>query len=339
MVVASVDPREKGEGVAMKWLFGLINTANAQSFMPSKATEIAQRVDNLYGFLIAASFISCAILIGGMIYFALKYKRKSDNDKTAYITHDTRLEILWSVIPLIIFLVVFGWGWVVYHDMRTMPQNALEIHVTGKQWAWMSEYKNGVKSPDIVVPIGRDVKIILTAEDVIHSLYIPSFRIKQDAVPGRYTALWFHSNKLGEFHVFCTEFCGTSHSGMITKLRVVTQEEFDKWLTEESEISTLPIADRGAKIFKTRACASCHNVDNATVKVGPALYQKFGLENYELEGGEKVVVDENYLRESILNSQAKLVKGFGPRSAMPAYQGQLSEAEVSALIEYIKSLK
>lgn len=323
----------------MMWLLGLINAANAQSFMPSKATEIAKGVDNLYGFLLAASFISCAILIGGMVYFALKYKRKSNNDKTAYITHDTRLEVLWSVIPLIIFLVVFGWGWMIYHDMRSMPKNALEIQVTGKQWAWMTEYKNGVKSSDIVVPVGRDVKIILTAEDVIHSLYIPSFRLKQDAVPGRYTALWFHADKLGEFHVFCAEFCGTSHSGMMTTLKVVTQEEFDKWLIQESEVSTLPVAQRGAKIFQTRACASCHNVDNPNVKVGPSLYQKFGLENHEMEDGTKVTVDENYVRESILNSQAKIVKGFGPRSAMPAFQGQLSDAEVTALIEYIKSLK
>ncbi len=323
----------------MKWFLGLLNSANAQSFMPSKASEIANNVDNLYGFLIAASFISCAILIGGMIYFALKYKRKSNNDKTAYITHDTRLEVLWSVIPLIIFLVVFAWGWVIYHDMRQMPANALEIHVTGKQWAWVVDYKNGVKSTDIVVPVGRDVKLILSSEDVIHSLYIPSFRIKQDAVPGRYTALWFRSEKLGEFHVFCTEFCGTSHSAMITKMKVVSQEDFDKWLIEESEVSTLPLAQRGAKIFQTRACASCHSVDTAAVKVGPTLYKAFGVENHELEGGEKVNIDENYLRESILNSQAKIVKGFGPRSAMPAFQGQLSESELSALIEYLKTLK
>ncbi|MFN3453931.1 MAG: cytochrome c oxidase subunit II [Pseudobdellovibrio sp.] len=323
----------------MMWLLGLLNKAHAQSFMPSKASEIANSVDNLYGFLIAASFISCAILIGGMIYFALKYKRKSNNDKTAYITHDTRLEILWSSIPLIIFLVVFGWGWVIYHDMRQMPKDALEIHVVGKQWAWLTEYKNGVKSTDIVVPVGRDVKLILSSDDVIHSLYIPSFRIKQDAVPGRYTALWFRSDKLGEFHVFCTEFCGTSHSGMITKLRVVPQEEFDKWLTEESEVSSLPPVARGAKIFQTRACASCHNVDNPAVKVGPSLYQLFGKTGHELEGGQKVNVDENYLRDSILNAQGQIVKGFGPRSAMPAFQGQLSEAELSSLIEYIKSLK
>lgn len=322
----------------MMWLFSLINRANAQTFMPTEGSDIATRVDNLYAFLIAASFISCAILIGGMVYFAVKYKRRSDNDKVAYITHDTRLEVLWSVVPLIIFLLVFAWGWIIYHDMRKMPENALEIHVTGRQWAWMTEYKNGVKSSNIVVPVGRDIKIVLSAEDVLHSLYIPSFRVKQDAVPGRYTALWFKATKMGEFHVFCTEFCGTAHSGMITKLRVVSQEEFDKWLIEESEVATLPMAQRGAKVFQTRACASCHNVDNAAVKIGPSLFQTFGAER-DLEGGEKVAMDDNYIRESILNSNAKIVKGFGPRSAMPAFQGQLSEAELTALIEYIKTLK
>ena len=347
MAFTSVVPFKKGEGVTMSLnlMLNLIKnllfsvSSRAESFMPTQGTEIAGHVDNLYGFLIIVSTIACAILIGGMIYFAMKYKRKSPNDKTAYITHDTRLEVLWSVIPLVIFLFVFAWGWVIYHDMRTMPKNALEIHVVGKQWAWVSEYKNGVKSNEVVVPVNRDVKWILRADDVIHSFYVPSFRIKQDAVPGKYTALWFRAEKLGDFHVFCTEFCGTSHAAMITKLRVVSQEDFDKWLTEEADVVNLPIADRGAKLFQTRACASCHNVDNPAAKIGPTMYQLFGLADHEMMDGTKVTADENYLRESILVAQAKVVKGYGPRSAMPAFQGQLSEAELVALIEYIKTLK
>jgi cytochrome c oxidase subunit II len=327
----------------MTWLLSLmkvINIANAQSFMPTEGSSVAKSVDNLYGFLIWVSFISCAILIGGMVYFAIKYKRKSDNDKTAYITHDTRLEVLWSVIPLIIFLVVFAWGWIIYHDMRKMPENALELHVTGQQWAWTAEYKNGVKASEIVVPVGRDVKIILTSTDVIHSLYIPSFRIKQDAVPGRYTALWFHADKMGEFHVFCTEFCGTAHSAMITKMRVLPQEDFDKWLIEEADTATLPMAERGAKIFN-RACKTCHNATIPDRLIGPSLYQSFGKDE-ELVDGSTVKIDENYIRESILNPQAKVVKGYADgngRSAMNSFQGALSDAEVTALIEYIKTLK
>lgn len=319
-------------------LWMLMNQAMAGTFMPEQGTEIAKQVDNLYGFLLVVSFISCAILIGGMIYFAVKYKRKTANDKTAYITHDTRLEVLWSVIPLIIFLFVFGWGWVIYHDMRAMPKDALEINVSGKQWAWTVEYKNGVKSTELVVPVHKDVKIILSSEDVIHSFFVPSFRIKQDAVPGRYTALWFRAEKLGEFHVFCTEYCGTSHSGMITKLKVVTQEEFDKWLIDESEIGTLPLAQQGAKFFQTKACASCHNVDTTAVKIGPSLKGKWGTEE-TLDDGSKVVIDENYFRKSLIEPSAQVVKGFNRPSQMTSFQGNISEREITALIEYIKGLK
>lgn len=316
----------------MEW----ISKAYAQTLMPTAATEIARDVNSLYTFLLWASFVSCAILIGGMVYFVFKYKRKSDNDKTAYITHNTFLEFLWSFIPLVIFLFVFAWGWNVYHNMRKMPENALEIHVFGRQWAWTAEYKNGVKATELVVPINQPVKLIMTSEDVIHSFFVPSFRIKQDVVPGRYTALWFNADKLGEFHVFCTEFCGTSHAGMITKLKVVTKEEFDKWLVEESEVGSLPLAQRGAKLFQVKACASCHNVDNPANKVGPSLYQILG-KNREFADGSSGVADENYLRHSILDSKAQVVKGFQP--VMPAFQGQLSETELSALIEYIKELK
>lgn len=319
------------------WML-LISKAMAGTFMPVQGTHIAKQVDNLYAFLIVVSFISCAILIGGMIFFAIKYKRKTQNDKTAYITHDTRLEVLWSVVPLIIFLLVFAWGWVIYNDMRTMPKNALEIQVTGKQWAWTAEYKNGVKSTEVVVPVNKDVKLVLASEDVIHSFFVPSFRIKQDAVPGRYTTLWFNAEKLGEFHVFCTEFCGTSHSAMITKLRVVSQEDFDKWLIEESEVGLLPMAQRGAKFFQTRACASCHNVDNPAAKIGPSLFQRWGKESVQ-DNGVKVAFDENHIRESMMQPQAKISAGFPKPSPMPSFQGQLSESELSALIEYIKGLK
>ncbi len=318
----------------MFWL----NLAHAESLMPTAATDVAAQVDNLYKFLLISSFISCAILIGGMIFFAMKYKRKTDNDKTAYITHNTFLEFLWSFIPLVIFLGVFGWGWHIYHQMRHMPENGLEIHVTGKQWAWEVQYKSGVKTANlVVVPIDTDVKLILNSMDVIHSFYVPSFRIKQDAVPGRYTALTFNANKLGDFHIFCTEYCGTQHSGMIGTLKVVSKEDYDKWLEEESKVSTLPLAQRGEKLFQVKACAGCHSASDMSVKVGPTLYKKFGAEE-ELNDGQKLKVDENYVRDSILNPNTHIVKGF-QANVMPSFQGQLSEVELSALIEYIKTLK
>ncbi|MNJ93409.1 Cytochrome c oxidase subunit 2 precursor [compost metagenome] len=314
------------------------NLAKAQSFMPAQGTEIAKQVDNLYAFLLITSFIACVLVIGGMIYFVWKYKRKSDNDKTAYISHNTFLEFLWSFIPLVIFLVVFAWGWWIYHDMRTMPKDALEINVIGKQWVWEVEYKNGYKTVnEIVVPVNKDVKILLTASDVLHSFFVPSFRVKQDAVPGRYTAVWFNAQKLGDFHIFCTEFCGASHSNMIGRLRVVTQEEFDKYLEQGQEEGSLPLAKRGEKLFAVKACASCHSVDSPAVKVGPSLFQKFGHEE-TIEGGEKVKFDENYIRESILEPNKKIAKGF-PKGVMPTFQGQLNENELNALVEYIKELK
>jgi cytochrome c oxidase subunit 2 len=313
------------------------NFAKADSFMPTQGTEIAKQVDNLYGFLLITSLIACILVIGGMIYFVYKYKRKTNNDKTAYISHNTALEFLWSFIPLVIFLGVFAWGWYIYHGMRTMPKDALEINILGKQWAWEVEYKNGYKAVnEVVVPVGRDVKLLLTSQDVIHSFFVPSFRMKQDAVPGRYTALWFNAEKLGEFHIFCAEYCGTSHSGMIGTLRVVTQEEFDKYLEEGQEEGTLPLDQKGKKLFALKACSSCHSVDNPSVKVGPALFKKFGTEE-TLSDGSKVKVDENYVRESILQPNAKIVKGF-PSGVMPTFQGQLNENELNALVEYVKSL-
>ena len=314
------------------------NLAKAQSFMPTQGTEIAKQVDNLYGFLVITSFIACVLVIGGMIYFAWKYKRKGPNDKTAYISHNTFLEFLWSFIPLVIFLVVFGWGWYIYHQMRAMPKNALEINVIGKQWAWEVEYKNGFKAVnEVVVPIDQDVKIILSASDVLHSFYVPSFRIKQDAVPGRYTALWFRANKLGDFHIFCTEFCGTSHSNMIGKLKVVSKEDFTKYMEQGQDERNLPLAKKGEKLFAVKACASCHSVDSPAVKVGPSLYQAFGKEE-QLDDGSKVVIDENYILESIKEPNKKVVKGFA-KGVMPSYQGQLNDSELAALVEYIKELK
>lgn len=318
----------------MFWL----STAHAQSsFVPTPATEIAVKVDNLYSFLLVSSFISCVILIGGMIYFVWKYKRKSENDKTPRITHNNFLEFLWSFIPLVFFLAFFAWGWKVFHDIRSMPKDALEIHVFGKQWAWEVQYKSGVATSNMmVVPFDTDVKLIMTAKDVLHSFYIPSFRIKQDVIPGRYTTLWFRANKLGEFHIFCTEYCGTQHSGMIGTLKVVSREDYDKWLEEESKVSALPLADRGAKLFQVKACASCHSVADQAVKVGPTLWQRWGGQGESDKGA--YAFNEEHVRNSILNPNAMITKGFNA-NVMPSFQGQLSETELSALIEYIKGLK
>lgn len=322
----------------MKWMTLLLQQAWAQgsAFMPPKATNIAEQVDNLYAFLIWASLLACIILIGGMIYFVVKYKRRTDTDKTPYISHNTFLEFLWSFIPLVMFLGFFAWGWYVYHQMRQMPENALEVHVFGRQWSWEFVYKSGkTAGNEFYVPVNTPVKLLMTSTDVLHSFYIPSMRIKQDVIPGKYTALSFEANKLGDFQVFCAEYCGTSHSGMLATLHVVSQADYEKWLQENEEGLTL--VQKGQKYSKDKGCVACHTVDGVK-GVGPTWKGLFGKKGHALANGQTVTVDENYLRDSILNPNAQIVTGY-PAGVMPTFQGQLSEDQVNALIEFIKSLK
>lgn len=314
-----------------------ISKAHAQSsFAPTAATHIAKEWDNLYEFLLIASAVSCVILLGGMIYFVLKYKRKGASDKTPYISHSTTLEFLWSFIPLVIFIGVFVWGWNIYHQIRTAPEGAKEIHVYGKQWLWEFEYKTGKKTVnDFIVPVNTPIKLIMTSKDVIHSFFVPSFRIKQDVVPGRYTTLWFEAEKLGDFHIFCTEYCGAAHSSMLGKVKVVAKEEYELWLAGEGG----PVSEGGpgAELYNNKGCVACHSIDGA-VKVGPSFKGLFGAKR-QFDNGEVLeAADENYLRESIVNPLAKNVAGF-PKGAMPSFQGQLSEEELTALIEFIKAQK
>lgn len=321
----------------MSWMQGLLNAAYAGgSFMPPEGTNIAGEVDNLYAFLLWSSFIGAGILIAGMIFFAVKYKRRSNNDKTPYISHNVALEFLWSFIPLVIFLFVFAWGWKVYHEMRAMPENAFEVHVQAKQWAWDFMYKSGKTSTnDFYVPVNTPVKLVMNSDDVLHSFYIPSMRIKQDVVPGRYTTLWFNAEKTGDYQIFCTEYCGAAHSGMLAKMHVVSREEFDKWLQENEE--GLSLAQKGEKLYNSKGCVACHSVDGSK-KVGPSWKGLWESKGHEMASGEKLDIDENYIRESILNPNAKIVKTY-PAGVMPAQQGLLNEQQLTALIEYIKTLK
>ncbi|MEY4616764.1 MAG: cytochrome c oxidase subunit [Pseudomonadota bacterium] len=313
------------------WWLSIANASS--SFAPTAATKIAEDWDSLYMFLLVTSLIACVLIIAGMIYFVTKYRRKTDNDKTPYISHNTMLEFLWSFIPLVLFMIMFAWGWSIYHDMRSAPADAKEVHVYGQQWLWQFEYKNGKKlNNEMVVPVGEPIKLIMTSKDVLHSFYIPSFRIKQDVVPGRYTTLWFQAEKMGEFHIFCTEYCGIEHSGMLAKVKVVEPAEYEKWLAENDQLAGSP----GAKIYNDKGCVACHSLDGSP-KVGPSFKGLYGRKNVFEEGGE-LVADENYIRESIVNPTAKTVKGY-PKGAMPSFQGQFSEEDLTAIIEFIKSQK
>lgn len=304
-------------------------------FSPIAATDIARQWDSLYMFLVVASFISCVLVIGGMIWFVTKYRRQAENEKTPYISHNTTLEFLWSFIPFAIFMLVFVWGWYLFYQYRKMPENALEVAVEAQKWDWTFAYKNGRRSgAELVVPVGENVKLVMTSKDVLHSFFVPAFRNKQDVVPGRYTTFWFKANMIGTYQLFCAEYCGDNHSGMLAKVRVVSREDYDTWMTVEP-YKGLTSVEIGKKIYDTK-CMSCHQLTEAKA-VGPGWKGLFGKTEH-LEGGATVQVDENYLRESIMNPNAKITQGF-PSGVMQSFAGQLNEQEIMGIIDFIKSLK
>lgn len=305
------------------------------SYMPLQGSTIAKDVDLLFDFTMWSSIIACIILLGGMIFFVIKYQRRSENDKTANITHNHLLEFIWSFVPLVIFLGMFYWGWKVYEKTRTFPTNALEVTVTGRQWAWDMTYPTGKKiTNDLVIPVETPIVLNMTSVDVIHSFYVPAFRLKQDVVPGKRSRLWFQSDKLGEYHMFCAEYCGTAHSGMIGKVKVVTKAEYDIWIKKDK--STMTPSELGQDHFSSKGCVACHSVDGS-VKVGPSLKGIWGT-TAKHSDGSSAMIDEAYVRSSILNPQEKFIAGF-QGVIMPSFQGLITEEEINELTEYIKSLK
>lgn len=310
------------------------SVAQANTFMPPQASTFAHMVDDLYAFLLWASAISSILVIGGFIYFSHKYRRRSANDKTAYISHNSTLEFLWSFIPFVIFMLVFGWGVYVYREMRMAPGNALEVLVEGQKWNWTFYYKNGkISAGELVVPVNTPVKLIMTSKDVLHSFFIPAFRVKQDVVPGTYASLWFEAKEQGNFQVFCTEYCGDQHSAMLAKTKVVTREDFDQWL-QNDPYKGMTMTEVGHKVYTAR-CAMCHQTTDAKL-VGPGWKGIFGQDR-KFADGSAAKVNEAYLRESILDPNAKIVAGFTP--AMPTFAGQLNEQELMGVIEFIKTLQ
>jgi len=290
-------------------------------------------VDQLIHFLVWIGALSSILVIGGFVYFAFKFRRKSETEKTPYITHNFVLEFLWSFIPFLIFMFVFGWGWLLYHKMRTAPENALEIHVYGQMWNWDFVYKSGRKSSRILtVPVDKPVKLIMSSRDVIHSFFIPSFRIKQDVLPGSYTALSFTANKKGKFPVFCAEFCGAGHSSMLATVHVMGLVEWEQWLVTDP-YKGMSMSQIGESVFQ-KSCTACHTATTEN-RIGPGLAGLFGAER-EFEKADGLIADEHYIRESILNPSVRIVKGFG--NLMTPFAGLLQEEEMTGLIEYIKSL-
>src|SRR5579863_10418305 len=297
---------------------------------PVRAAAGAGNVDALYIFLLALSAFMCLAIFTMMLVFATKYRQRRGVE-AEQIEGSSALEITWSIIPLGIFMVIFLWGAVIYFHERTPPQGASEVYVVAKQWMWKLQHEEGAREiNELHVPVGRDVKLIMTSQDVIHSFYIPAFRIKQDVLPGRYSTAWFRATRAGTYHLFCSQYCGTLHSGMIGSIVVMEPVEYEAWLGGGTAV---PLADTGQKLFAQMGCVSCHRSD--TQGRGPNLVGLFG-KPVALEDGRTLTADENYIRESILSPSAKVVKGFKP--IMPVFQGLVSEEQLTELVEYVKSL-
>ena len=297
---------------------------------PERASTIAGNVDALYIFLIIVSGLMTLLIFTAVLYFAARYRHRR-GVLAEQIEGSTPLELTWSIIPLGVFVVIFVWGAAVYFQERTPPRDSTEIYVVAKQWMWKLEHAEGQREiNELHVPVGRDVKMIMTSQDVIHSFYIPAFRIKQDVLPGRYTVAWFRATKPGTYHLFCAEYCGTQHSGMIGSIVVMPPAQYEAWM---SGGTTGPLSVTGEKVFAELGCVTCHRSD--AQGRGPNLQGLFNSP-VKLEDGRTVIADENYLRESILDPGAKIVSGFKP--VMPTFQGLVSEEQLNALVAYVKSL-
>ncbi|HEY0872790.1 MAG TPA: cytochrome c oxidase subunit II [Vicinamibacterales bacterium] len=299
---------------------------------PEQASIQAGQVDGLYFFLVAVSAFFSLLIATLVVIFAVKYRRRH-RDEVGYAIHGSlALELLWTIIPFGIVMVMFAWGAKVAFDIFRPPAGAMEVYVVGKQWMWKVQHMDGQREiNELHVPVGRPVKLIMGSEDVLHSYFIPDFRVKADVIPGRYNTLWFTATKPGTYHLFCAEYCGTQHSGMIGSVIAMEPQDFQNWLAGGAA-SESPVA-AGEKLFSDLACITCHTND-ASAR-GPALTNLFGHE-VQLQDGSTVVADEAYIRESIVNPQARIVRGFQP--IMPTFQGLVSEEQLLQLIAYIRSL-
>ena len=302
-------------------------------FIPESASTYSGDVDALYFYISGVTVFFTLLISAVIIFFVIRYRRRNPSEIPRPIEGSTRLETLWSVIPLLIAMTIFVWGAKVYYTQYRPPKNAMEVYVVGKQWMWKFQHATGQREiNELHVPIGRKIKLIMATEDVIHDVFVPAFRIKADVVPGKYTTEWFEATKPGRYHLFCAEYCGMNHSGMGGWVIVMEPTEFENWLGGNA--NQMSPAAAGQQMFESLGCASCHGA-NAEGGRGPALLGVFGS-NVVLNNGQTLKADEAYIRESILNPQAKIVTGFGP--IMPSFQGQVNEEQLLQLVAYVKSL-
>ena len=307
-----------------KWL-------TSSALFPPEASTAAPWMDSLYFFLLGMTVTGVILVAAIITVFSLRYRR-SVHPVATQIEGSTLLEATWTIIPLGLFLIMFVWGALLYFRIYTPPANAMNIYVVGKQWMWKAEHPGGQHEINSLhVPTGQPVQLTLISQDVFHSFSIPAFRVKREAIPGRYTTVWFEATTPGTYHLFCTQYCGTNHSQMIGDVVVLTPEGYKQWLAEST--SGASMAQNGERLFASLSCAACHNARPDAR--GPSLANVFGSK-LALQSGGSVLADEAYLREAILNPSQHVTQGYQP--IMPTYQGQISEEGVIALVEYIKNL-
>lgn len=307
--------------------------AGSVPLFPEQGSTIAPRVDALYIFLVLLTIFFFVLITGVLTYFVMKYRRRSPDEIPRPVAGGHTLELIWTVIPFIIGMGIFVWGASVYFAQYRPPENAMEIFVVGKQWMWKMQHPMGQREiNELHVPVGRRVKLTMTTEDVIHSFFVPAFRMKMDVVPGRYTSTWFEATQPGRYYLFCAEYCGTNHSGMIGWINVLSESDYQAWLSGNLGDRS-PVA-AGEELFTNLGCATCHRADGAGGR-GPALQGLLGS-TVDLQNGSTVTADETYIRESILNPTARIVRGYP--AIMPTFQGQLNEDQLIQLVAYIRTL-
>jgi cytochrome c oxidase subunit II len=298
---------------------------------PPEASSSAQQVDWLYFGLTAMLIFFSALVFLPIIFFAIRYRRGSNADRSNPLEGSNLLETGWTIFPLLVGLGFFSWGAILYYHIERPPGNALQVQVVAKQWMWKLQHAEGKKEiNELHVPLNRDISLTMTSQDVIHSFFVPAFRVKQDVVPGRYTTEWFHPTRLGEYHLFCAEYCGTNHSRMIGRIVVMEPAEYQQWLA--SGESGESIALEGRRLFRDRGCSGCHEGSKAIH--APPLEGVYGKQ-VPLASGEIVTADDQYLRDSILLPGKQISAGY--ENIMPSFTGHISEAEIMKIIAYLKA--
>ena len=298
-------------------------------------SSLSGKLDSIFLFILVISVILLVLITAVMVYFVIKYNRKR-HPKAVQIDGNVKLEIIWTVIPTILVLFMFYYGWDGFKALRTVPEGAVVVKVEARMWDWTFEYENGKKSNVLNVPVDVPVMLVMTSADVIHNLYIPAFRIKEDTVPGMETYQWFEASKVGTYDVLCAEYCGTGHSAMVTKVFVMTEDEFNSWY--EGEIEQDVKLSAGEKLIQERSCIVCHSTDGSIISA-PSFKGIYGTERVVVTDGKKrtVTADEVYLKKSILNPQADLVTGY-EGLVMPV-QTNITDEELDNIVDYLKELK